>query len=199
MLKTLRNLTIVTMAMVLLFIAGPALAENFDSGAETVQERKVQYAISSTDLFMNTLDDVMKEELVRSVISEADEERIAKMLYGEDRCSPTYKRAAVVWCVFNRMDANNRPISKDIVPEIFHGYRDGYPVQPWAVAIVRDVAIRYVLEKNGFKNVGRVLPKEYLWFEELEGDTFNTFKTTARISDPNCKIWDWSLPSPYPD
>lgn len=186
-------------AAILFLLAGTSLADGAENEAVKVQERKVQYAISSTDLFMNTLDDVMKEELVRSVISEADEERIAKMLYGEDRRNPTYMRAAVVWCVYNRMDASNRPISEDIVHDIFHGYRDGNPVEPWAVSIVRDVTIRYVLEKNGFKNVGRVLPKEYMWFEELEGETVNTFKTTIRISDPECKRWDWSLPSPYAD
>ncbi len=164
-----------------------------------INEKKIKYAMSEADIFMMTLDDAMKEALVREVLTENDEILLAKMLYGEDRENPTYMRAAIIWCVFNRMDASKKPISEDITPNIFPGYMPGNPVQDWAIKIIRDVTIRYVLEQNGFKDVGRVLPKEYLWYEQLEGHRDHTFKTTLKISDPECKRWDWSLPSPYKD
>lgn len=166
---------------------------------QEISEKKIKYSPSEADIFMMTLDDAMKEALVREVLTESDEILLAKMLYGEDRENPTYMRAAIIWCVYNRLDANKKPISEDVTHEIFPGYMSGNPVQQWAIDIVRDVTIRYVLEQNGFTDVGRVLPKEYRWYEQLEGHRDHVFKTTIKISDPECKRWDWSLPSPYKD
>lgn len=165
----------------------------------SISERKVQYALSDADIFMRTLDDTMREAIVRDVLSENDEILLAKMLYGEDRENPMYMRAAIIWCVYNRVDASHRPISDIVTPSIFPGYMSGNPVEKWAVDLIWDVTIRYVLEQNGFENVGRVLPKNYLWYEQLEGHRDHVFKTTLKISDPKCVRWDWSLPSPYKD
>ena len=180
------------------FACHASIAEN-EEAIEREEEyiRKIQYKRSEADIFMDSLDDVMKEELVRSVLSENDEILLAKMLYGEDRENPMYMRAAIIWCVFNRMEASNKSISDMITPAIFPGYMEGNPVKDWAINIIRDVTIRYVLEMNGFENVGRVLPKEYLWYEQFEGHRDHAFKTTLKVSDPNCILWDWSLPSPY--
>lgn len=169
------------------------------SEVQEISEKKVKYSPSEADIFMMTLDDAMKEELVREILTESDEVLLAKMLYGEDRENPTYMRAAVIWCVYNRMDANKKPISENVNQAIFPGYMPGNPVKQWAIDIVRDVTIRYLLEQNGFTDVGRVLPKEYMWYEQLEGHRDHVFKTTIKISDPECKRWDWSLPSPYKD
>lgn len=190
MAKAIRTIAIM-LAGILLLVSG--------SLADGIDERKELNQPSEADLFMQTLDDVMKEELIRSVISEEDEIRMAKMLYGEDRANPTYMRAAIIWCVFNRIEVSHKSIAEDIVPNIYHGYNEKHPVEQWAVDIVRDVALRYVLELNGFTDVGRVLPREYLYFEQIKGETGTTFKTIMKISDPNCKRWDWTLPSPYND
>ena len=187
---------LLTVAIAILAI-GCILTSTAETAKQDIYERKIEYAMSEADVFMMSLTDTMKEELVRSVISERDEELLAKMLWGEDRENPMYMRAAIIWCVYNRMEAGNTPISEMINHDIFPGYFEEAPVKQWAIDIIRDVTIRYVLELNGFKDVGRVLPKEYLWYEQLPGHRHHTFKTTLKIADPNCVIWDWSLPSPY--
>ena len=166
---------------------------------ENIYYRKIAHKKSEADTFIESLDEIMKEELVRSVISENDEQIMAKMLWGEDRINPTYMRAAIIWCVYNRMDAGHETIENIINQTSFPGYRESHPVKEWAIDLIRDVTIRYVLELNGFKDVGRVLPKEYLYYEQPEGKIYHIFKTKLRYSDPDNKIWDWSLPSPYDD
>ncbi len=163
----------------------------------SVTERKVSYAPSSADIFMDSIDDIMKEELVRSVISEDEEALMARMIWGEDRENPYYQRAAVIWVVFNRMDAWGYRIENIVNEKQFGGYHPGNPVKPWAVDLVRDVTIRYVLEQNGFTDVGRTLPKAYLYFENIPPRRDHIFKIKERLSDKTNTTWDWSLPSPY--
>ena len=126
-----KPLCILLIILMLITTIGGACAEE-----QEINQKKVQYAQSSADIFMLTLDDVMKEELVREVLSESDENLLAKMLYGEDRENPMYMRAAVIWCVYNRMDASKRPISEIVNTAIFPGYRSGNPVTEWAINLI---------------------------------------------------------------
>lgn len=195
--------------MMLMYVCSYGESSNnlitFETNTETNNERKdiysrkIAHKKTEADTFIESLDEVMKEELVRSVISENDEQIMAKMLWGEDRINPTYMRAAIIWCVYNRMDAGHETIEHIINQTSFPGYRESHPVKEWAVDLIRDVTIRYVLELNGFKDVGRVLPKEFLYYEQPEGKIYHIFKTKLRYSDPDNVIWDWSLPSPYND
>ncbi len=198
MFRSLRTI-VSTIVSVTFFLAFSAVASGENSAVDNsaITDRKIQYAMSEADVFMRTIDDAMRESIVRDVLSEDDEILLAKMLYGEDRENPTYMRAAIIWCVYNRVDAFHKPVSEIVTPAIFPGYLTGNPVTAWAVDLIRDVTIRYVLEQNGFKDVGRVLPREYLWYEQLEGHRDHVFKTTLKLSDPKCIRWDWSLPSPY--
>ena len=161
------------------------------------QASEIRYSRSEADIFMDSLTDVMREELVRSVLSENDEIILARMLWGEDRENPMYMRAAVIWCVFNRMDQSRLSVEQLITRIQFPGYREENPVTDWAVDLIRDVTIRYVLEQNGFRDAGRVLPREYLYYEQPQGKRYHIFKTRLKLSDTNNKVWDWSLPSPY--
>ncbi len=95
------------------------------------------------------------------------------------------------------MDNSSNSIAKLISHEQFPGYLETNPVRQWAVDIIRDVTVRYVMEQNGFENVGRVLPKRFLFYEVPEGKRYHVFKTKLSISDPDNENWDWSLPSPY--
>ena len=55
-----------------------------------------------------------------------------------------------------------------------------------------DVVTRWLLEKEGFEEVGRVLPNDYLFFG---GDgKQNWFRKKFKS---NGVFWDWSLESPY--
>lgn len=194
-------------AVVLVLLFLPALvfgestpirpAANAMLSAKTVTSPKEHGKKTEADIFMDSLSDIMHDELVRSVLSEKDETILARMLWGEDRENPLFMRAAVLWCVFNRMDVSHKSIRQIVTHDQFCGYNPGNPVTDWAVSLVRDVAVRYVLEQNGFEDVGRVLPREYLYYERPDGKRYHVFKTKLKVTDKDNKIWDWSLPSPY--
>lgn len=141
------------------------------------------------------LTDAQRELLIRSVISESDEKRLAQMLYGEDRhcgdAEDTMKQAAVIWCAFNRCDAWDQTVKETITHSQFHGWHKWQKHPEWAHELVRDVAVRRALEKAGEEDVGRVLPKEYLFF--ANGGEHERFRTGYRTQ----KYWDWSLSNPY--
>lgn len=135
------------------------------------------------------------DDMVRSVISEADEIRLAQMLYGEDRncgdSEDTMKQAAVIWCAFNRCDAWEQTITETITHSQFHGWHREQRHPEWAHVIVRDVAYRYALERCGMENVGRVLPKSYLFFSN--NGRHNKFREEYRRRE----YWDWNAENPY--
>ncbi len=118
---------------------------------------------------------------------------LAKLVWGEARgIDSTDEKAAVVWCVTNRVDAGYGSIEEVITaPNQFTGYRASNPVTDELYDLALDVLTRWKLEQLGDTDVGRVLPKEYLFFA---GDgSHNIFRTSYRGGTR----WDWSLPSPY--
>lgn len=121
---------------------------------------------------------------------------IAKALYGECRGCTKTEQAAVVWCILNRVDSELPYMPDDIVsvvtqPKQFAGYADDKPVLEGLVEIAEDVMMRWKREKNGETDVGRVLPKEYLYFW---GDKKHNY---FRMELESFEYWDWSLESPY--
>lgn len=122
-------------------------------------------------------------------------EMLAKTIWGEARgIQSTTEKAAVVWCVLNRVDSDDFPCT---VPEVltqknqFAGYSARFPATEEHKAIAADVLTRWHEEKQGAQDAGRVLPIEYTFFT---GDgEHNHFRTEYRQGDR----WDWSLPSPY--
>lgn len=117
---------------------------------------------------------------------------LAKTVYGEARgCSAT-EQAAVVWCILNRVDAyGSNIVSVVTAPDQFHGYSAGNPVTDNIYWLVNDVLQRWQNEKAGVSDVGRVLPKEYLYFY---GDGVRNHYSTAYRGG---NTWDWRLASPY--
>lgn len=121
---------------------------------------------------------------------------IAKCVWGEYRGYYDKEMAAVVWCILNRVDSEARYFPDDIISVIkqdgqFHGYKKSHPVEEGIVDMVVDVLLRWELEKDGVKDVGRVLPKDYCWFW---GDSrHNYFRNAYKGGDK----WDWTLPDPY--
>lgn len=136
------------------------------------------------------------EEAVDLPYTEAEVAALAKTVYGEALVTHSdMEMAAVVWCVLNRVDS---PVySSDSIMEIvtaprqFHGYKEGHPVDEHIEALVRDVLNRWVREKSGESDVGRVLPPEYLYFW---GDGLHNHFTTEFQGGTE---WDWSLDNPY--
>lgn len=120
--------------------------------------------------------------------------RLAKTVWGEARgVQSTAEQAAVIWCILNRVDDPRWPdtITGVCITSQFNGYDPDNPVEPELYDLALDVYSRWCMEKQGEKDVGRVLPAEYVYFT---GDgTRNTF-TTEFLSG---NTWGFTLPDPY--
>lgn len=120
----------------------------------------------------------------------------ARMVYGEARNCGVMEQAATVWCALNRVDSDD-PYFPDTLLEVleqpyqFAGYKESNPVLPELAELVEDVFVRWSAERSGIESVGRVLPREYLFFSG-DGNS-NCFTLTYAGGD----VWDWSLYNPY--
>lgn len=122
-------------------------------------------------------------------------ELIAKTVYGEALVTNSdMEMAAVAWCILNRVDS---PYYPDTIEGVvtqrrqFHGYNESHPVTKRIENLVRDVLDRWYAEKDGVTDCGRVLPKDYIYFE---GDGRHNHYSTEWLSN---EFYDWSLPNPY--
>lgn len=145
--------------------------------------------------------DVPVEVIIRYETAQEQEARdqetliaLARTIWGEARGCSTTEQAAVVWCVLNRADRDEWPDDPlEVVqqPYQFAGYDPDNPVWSEHLALAADVLDRWELEKTAVGDVGRVLPKEYVYFD---GDGLrNYFWTEFKDNE----AWDWSLDSPY--
>ena len=75
------------------------------------------------------------------------------------------QRAAVVWCACNRADAWGMDIWDVLNVGAFHGLAIQGEVPAEHVELARDVLARWALEAEGWVDVGRALPEQYLYFE----------------------------------
>ena len=128
-----------------------------------------------------------------SYYSEQDAIDIAKVLWNECRGVPSVtEQACVAWTVLNRVDKYGSTVH-DVVraPHQFAFY-EGTTVDATLLELAKDVLNRWANEKNGLTDVGRVLPKEYTYFEGYGGH--NHFRDDY---SGNYNLWDYSLPSPY--
>lgn len=127
------------------------------------------------------------------VITQSDVEMIAKTVWGEARGQSTIEKAAVIWCILNRVDAKQSTIAEIITaPNQFVGYDENHPATEELCALAKDVLARWQLEKLCSGNVGRVLPGNYLWFSGYAGD--NHFRDAY---DGEYNIWNWNCWNPY--
>ena len=100
----------------------------------------------------------------------------------------------MVWCILNRVESPLFPNSIQGVvkqPYQFSGYSAHNPVDPAILALVYDVVSRWCIEPSCIADVGRILPKNYLFFA---GNGIENRFTEHYASGP---IWNWSLESPY--
>ena len=126
-----------------------------------------------------------KKELEEEIVM------LAKVLYQEARGMSKKDIAAVAWCVLNRIDYYDSSITKMIkVPGQFAWFADTPVCDPY-LSIADDVVTRWLLEKQGKVDVGRVLPKDYRYFFGYNGLNYYTQKWQSDL------FWDWSLDSPY--
>ena len=134
------------------------------------------------------------EPVIENLFTNEEIDHIAKTVWGEARGLSKTHQAGVVWAILNRCDDGRFGkgiISVVTAPSQFAGYRSGNPVDPEIRDLVVDVLDRYSQEKAGIDNVGRVLPKEYLYFRG--NGKVNLFSKKWNSNN----VWDWSLESPY--
>jgi len=121
-----------------------------------------------------------------------DVDMLAKTGWGEARGLPDTEVAAVYWNILNRVDS---PLYPDTIAEVitqthqYAGYKPSYPATDRLRNLAVDVLGRWMAEKSGQADVGRVLPKEYLNFTGRNGH--NVFKKMGGT------VWRWTMPSPY--
>lgn len=152
-------------------------------------------------LLPNPPDQVIEQPVVEpepvKLYTEADVDMLARLIYTEARgVQSKTEQAAVVWVVLNRLGNPNRG-HKTIAEVVTAPYQFAYmaeaPVLPEFKELACDVLERWQAEKNGAADVGRVLPREYQYFEG-DGER-NWFSKEWRSAE----YWGWSLPSPYED
>ena len=131
--------------------------------------------------------------------TESDVVMCAKVLYNECRGIPSkVEKACVVWTILNRVDStgydfrNTNTISSVILAPYQFAYSAGTPVTQELYDLAYDVLTRWNLEKNGYTDVGRVLPSNYLYYGG--NGVHNFFRTTYQVTG---NYWNYSLPSPY--
>lgn len=150
----------------------------------------------ANEVFSETLNPI---DITANELLESDINYLARTLWGEARgIESTMEKAAVCWCVLNRVDSEewdfrdmNTIESVVTAPNQFMGYDKKNPLDDELVEIAKDVLTRWYMEKDGIENVGRVLPKEYTHFYG-DGES-NYFRTDWRGKE----FWDWSLEDPY--
>lgn len=119
---------------------------------------------------------------------------VAKVLYDECRgIASDTEKACVVWTICNRVDAGyGATISHVVTASGQFAYRSNAPVWSELYTLAEDVLIRWNHEKNGVSDVGRVLPRDYLWYS---GDGYHNY---FRNSYGNMNgYWNYSYESPY--
>ena len=93
-------------------------------------------------------------------ITDADAKDLANVMHSEANGLSTREVAMVAWCVLNRVDDGQGSIHSICNSNQFT--RRGNKTQYYWLAV--DVLERWYLEKEGYDDVGRVLPKGYFWF-----------------------------------
>ena len=145
------------------------------------------------------IDEIEGAPEYEKLYSESDIEIAAKIILKEaesvkDNCgvSGDCHRAAVIWCILNRVDAGYGDFEEvATAPNQFAYYSNTRIVKEF-YELAEDVLDRWSQEKAGIKDVGRVLPQDYLWFRG--NGKVNIFRNKYK---GDYEIWDWSLPDPY--
>lgn len=103
----------------------------------------------------------------------------------------TVEKACIAWTALNRSDAQQVPLDKILTKPNQFAYDPKTSVRADLLALSYDVLDRWAAERLGATDVGRVLPKDYLWYS---GNTKHNF---FRNDYYGHVYWNYSLPNPY--
>lgn len=162
---------------------------------EEKKEEKEPVLIYYSDKIKIKVSNEIKNKINNQLAELQDEAvMLAKLIYKEARgINSTAHKAAVVWCVLNRFDTGKygESIKAVITSKHQFAWDPNTKVEDEFLELSNDILIRWLLEKEGFSNVGRVLPNDYLFFAGRNG--LNYFRKNYHSKE----YWDWSLQSPY--
>lgn len=194
-----RNTLRIIAAMCITFIVGAIMAWTVCLAfCDTPEAEKPAETTATTDSApvelkegkMRTIAVIRKPEYIPNP---HEVELIGRTIWGEaGGVQSKAERAAVAWCILNRVDAYGKSI-EDVVTAYkqFHGYRPKGDCPQEHLELAADVLVRWYAEKCGAANVGRTLPADYLYF--VGDGRHNHFSVEYESGD----FWDWSLPNPY--
>lgn len=152
------------------------------------------------EYFSDTIQVLVTDETREKILTLVDEnikhiECLAKIIWLEGGGESIEYQSAVAWTVLNHLDLGDwGETLTDVITYPGHFAWDKYaPLNDIQLELAKDVYIRWQLEKEGFEDVGRTLPKEYIYFwANSKGEC--RFNTVYGVKEG---AWDWSLPSPY--
>lgn len=158
-------------------------------------EKPTELLTNYSDTILVSVTEDQKRQIEQQVSTYEEEIIImAKITWREARgIKDVSQKAAVMWCILNRYDSG---LYGDTITEVAtapaqFAWKYDTIVDNELYLLAKDVVTRWLLEKNGYENVGRVLPKEYCFFW---GDgNYNYFRTTNNT----LLYWNWDLESPY--
>ena len=136
---------------------------------------------------------VTDDKLSEPIYTDEDAAIIAKIMYSEcGGIQSDTEKACVAWVVLNRVDAGyGDTIAVVATAPMQFGYKANVPVKDNLLILSYDVLDRWAKEKSGETEVGRVLPKDFLWYT---GDGVHNYFRNAYAGGTQ---WDYSLVSPY--
>ena len=105
------------------------------------------------------------------------------------------EKSGVIWVVLNRVASSRYPDTIEGVitePYQFEGWHQETEPYDECLELARDVLDRWNLEMNGFTDVGRTLPEDYLFFT---GDGDHNWFAKEQNGVPY--VWGSQLVSPY--
>lgn len=134
-----------------------------------------------------------EKELFKYNPNPREVELIGRTIWGEaGGVQSKAERAAVAWCILNRVDATGKSIEAVVTAhKQFHGYKPEGECPTEHLELAADVLTRWQAEKLGATEVGRTLPADYLFF--VGDGRRNHFTTEYEGTD----YWAWSLNNPY--
>ena len=197
----MKNKFISIILAVFSFIFGSATIQTYACDKEENNQAEIQPATPPTreTTTKPTVSTTAPPEQSEAVLFffEEDVSIAAKIIYHESRgIESDTEKACIVWTICNRVDAGlTGNTFKEVAtcPGQF-AYIENTPVWDEHYFLAKDVLIRWNREKNGEHDVGRVLPKEYMWYR---GDGNHNYFRNAYSGEYD--IWDYTLESPYAD
>ena len=171
--------------------------DNSEAGGQKKTSHFVSTDAEQVQLSMGLIQNPEGTKPYEQYYTESDVVMLARVAYCESRgIKSRTEIACVMWTILNRYDAGfSGSIAGVILAPNQFAYRASAPVVTDhgydLTLLARDVLEKWNREKNGETGVGRVLPKEYLWYS---GDgQHNHFRTQFRGGTR----WNYAWGYPY--